>query len=274
MRTGPDQRAATRPAASRGHRGAAARGGVLAIALAISIAACSRPEQERRIAVEPFEVVMALVPRATPQRVIVLISGDNGVDSRLIALGRGLARRGDLALLIDRRLHRKQIAARPDAEVDLAADFAAIAPALARELSLGAGLRTTLVGIDAGAGEAYAALAQAAPDAFAGAIGVRFCPTLALPKPAAARGALTVAPGETAHTQRLVAAPGVRAPFVALIGQNPTGCPPTATADFVKASSNASLMVVDGLDAGRDGQERWRDELDAAIDRIASETAR
>ncbi len=240
--------------------------------LALLATACSLPERQERVAVAPFDVVMALVPRATPNRIVVLISANSGVDSRLVALGRGLARQGALAVLVDRRLHRDRLEATSAAEVDLAANYAEIRDALKRALRVDSALPVTLVGIDAGAAEAWAALAQSEPGTFAGAIGVRFCPTLSLPKPAAIRGALAIGEARTPQAQRLLPAPLSKAPFIAMVGAAPADCAPGETAAFIAATSSASLLSVDGLDAGLDGQERWRDELDQALAQIAETT--
>ena len=106
-------------------------------------------------------------------------------------------RAGALVLGVDLREYRAQLAKASDERELPSADLEVLSQFAQRALRLPTYELPVLVGVGAGAALAYAALAQANPSSFRGAVSVSFCPLLALPRtPGRGRG-LDVTPHRT-----------------------------------------------------------------------------
>jgi type IV secretory pathway VirJ component len=128
-----------------------------------------------------------------------------------------------------------------------------------------------LVGYGAGANLAYAVLAQAPAQTFAGAITMGFCPETSLRKPLCKGGALQSE--RTANQQlRYLPAPRLDDPWVTLQGVHEDRCGVDAIRKFTAHMSGAAVVAVPEDDLER--SSRWLPPLLAAFDTLAERTAR
>jgi type IV secretory pathway VirJ component len=221
-------------------RGAAA----LAILLWRSIAAAGET-----LDYEPIGHIAVFRPAGDPLGVALLLTGDAGFTATEEAIARTLAAAGALVLGVDLRDYRAQLAkawtseSYPSADLELLSQFAQRA----------SGLPTyeppVLVGVEAGAALAYAALAQANPGSYRGAVSVSFCPLLALPRtPGRGRG-LDVT--RTDHDElRLAPSPVVQGRWVIVQPEDDPPCPPTLVRDFARQVAHAKVLPAPDGSAG------------------------
>lgn len=130
-----------------------------------------------------FGEVAVYRPAATASDVVVMVSGLDGWTADDAVLARALAAGGAVVVGVD--LARYAGALNSPARPCLypAGDFEALSQALQKHLALTRYTIPVLVGRDAGAAWAYAALAQSPANTFRGAIGLDFDPATPLPRP-------------------------------------------------------------------------------------------
>ncbi|MBT9464033.1 AcvB/VirJ family lysyl-phosphatidylglycerol hydrolase [Hydrogenophaga sp.] len=226
---------------------------LMAAALALSGPATAQAQE--KISHGRFTDVSLYRPKGEAKSFVLFLSGDAGWTPALGAQAQALAEQGAAVAGI----HTPRMLARiakesgdcllPDGDLENLSHFLqgyARLPAYFPPLLVGPGLGGTL---------AYAMLAQAPEDTFAGAISMGFCPELALNKP--------LCKGEGVHfTQRaggaglaLLPTPTLRAPWVALQGRDDKVCTPGAAQKFVAQVGGAELVLVPGVDhPGATGQ--------------------
>lgn len=187
----------------------------VAAALALSLAACGPPSQ---LSVAPFGPVALWMPGGPPRRVVLLVSDDAGFGPALAGTARALARAGAVVVGIDLPSYRRGLDDTAGDQAWIAADLEVLSQVVQRKLRLPVYRRPVLVGIGAGGAFVYAALAQANPGMFAGAVSAGFCPTLALPRqPGTLRG-LTATPAGGSDEWSLAPAPDLFAPWLVVAG--------------------------------------------------------
>src|SRR5262249_6621685 len=102
-----------------------------------------------------------------------------------------------------------------------------------------------LIGYSAGATLAYVALAGAPSGTFAGALTLSFCADLDLSKPLCATPGLRSEAGGAG--MRLLPAPALPAPWIALHGLDDTECPAAEAREFTSALSGAHFIGLPGI---------------------------
>jgi type IV secretory pathway VirJ component len=128
-----------------------------------------------------------------------------------------------------------------------------------------------LVGYGAGANLAYAVLAQAPAQTFAGAITVGFCPETRLRKPLCTGQALQ-SERTAGQELRYRPAPQLDDPWVTLQGVRASSCGVDAIRDFTAHMPGAAVVALP--DAPLESGGRWLPPLLAAFDVLAQRTAR
>ncbi|QHE74649.1 AcvB/VirJ family lysyl-phosphatidylglycerol hydrolase [Hydrogenophaga sp. PBL-H3] len=224
------------------------------LSAALALGAAAPAHAQEKISHGNFKDVSLVRPKGEAKSFVLFLSGDAGWTPALAAQAQALAEQGAAVAGI----HTPNMLARigkdsgdcllPDGDLENLSHFLqgyARLPAYFPPLLVGPGLGGTL---------AYAMLAQAPEDTFAGAISMGFCPELALKKP--------LCKGEGVHfTQRTRGAPlallpttKLRAPWVALQGSEDKLCSPAAAQKFVAQVGGAELVQVPGADhAGATG---------------------
>ena len=130
-----------------------------------------------------------------------------------------------------------------------------------------------LVGYGAGANLAYAVLAQAPAQTFAGAITVGFCPEASSRKPLCKGGGLQY---ERAPDQglRYLPAPSLDAPWVTLQGVRGDRCSADAIHEFAGHMQGAAVVALPEGPLEASTASRWAPALFAAFDTLATRAAR
>ena len=221
-----------------------------------------------------FQNLAVYMPDGTPQgtaKSMVLLLADPGGSNAGADLAFELARHGAMVAVIDVGKFAEALGADgadcvfPDGDLENLGHF------LQAYYHLPVYRAPLLVGYGAGANLAYAVLAQAPAQTFAGAITVGFCPETSLRKPLCKGGGLQT---ERTATQELryLPAPQLDDPWVALQGLHGDRCGVDAIRAYTAHMPGAAVVALP--DAGLDSSNRWMPPLLAAFDVLAQRTAR
>ncbi len=169
-------------------------------------------------------------PGRKPARAVLLLSGEGGRDEAAEAAADALSARGALVFLVDTPAYLK---ARPQLGCAYpAGDLETLAQHVEKTLALDEYLRPTVVGASLGAAVAWAALAQAPPGTFAGAVAAGICPET----PLALRLCTGAGPAPRklggGELPALAPAPG---PFEIVFGEDDGSCPRAGAEAFAAA---------------------------------------
>jgi type IV secretory pathway VirJ component len=126
---------------------------------------------------EPFGEVSVFRPTSAPRHVVIVVSGDAGLDPMARRIAEHLALGATLVLGVDLRQYRERLAAGWANEVYPSADLERLSQFAQRVLHIVAYDAPVLIGFDAGAALVYAALAEAHPDTFLGTNTVAVIPS-------------------------------------------------------------------------------------------------
>jgi type IV secretory pathway VirJ component len=237
---------------------------------AASPAAGPAPPAGETFAFAPFGTVHVYAPAGAPSQVVLFISGDGGWNLGVIPMARRLQAEGALVVGIDIRtllagLERSGPCAYPAGSLE--------------ELSRAAQLRhrlpeyhaPILVGYSSGATLVYAALAQAPPETFRGAISLGFCPDVSLRTPLCRGRGLVSRPKAKGAGRDLDPFEDLGVPWAVLQGEIDQVCAPAQTAAFVAQVGSSRLVSLPKVGHGFSVTPRWEPQYVEEYRRIAAE---
>jgi type IV secretory pathway VirJ component len=218
-----------------------------------------------------FGTVHVYAPAAPPRQVVLFVSGDGGWNLGVIPMARRLQAEGALVAGIDIRtflasLEKSGSCAYPAGNLE--------------ELSRAVQLRhrlpeyraPILVGYSSGATLVYAALAQAPPETFRGAISLGFCPDVSLRRPLCRGRGLVSRPKAKRTGADLDPFEEIGVPWVVLQGEIDQVCSSTLAAGFVSKVDSGRLVSLPKVGHGFGVTSRWEPQYVAAYRRMAEET--
>ncbi len=215
-----------------------------------------------------FKDLAIYSPAGQPKSFVLLLSGAAGWDSRAAQLARRLAERGALVAGVDLpKLDANLEADRGDC-VFLDGDLENLSHFLQAYYHVQTYLPPFLLGYRDGAVLAYAALVQAPPYTFAGALTVGFSPVTQLRKPLCKGSGLEWAPagGAEADAIRYLPAKRLESPWV-LFQTEPDPAVPEAqnAAKFIDGMQGAALVALHGIGGDYAPSDTWVPRLLAAF---------
>jgi type IV secretory pathway VirJ component len=226
---------------------------------------------EEMFSFAPFGTVHVYAPpTGTPAQVVLFVSGDGGWNLGVIPMARRLQAEGALVAGIDIRtylavLERSEPCAYPAGSLE----------ELSRAVQLRHHLQEyrapILVGYSSGATLVYAALAQAPPETFRGAISLGFCPDVSLRTPLCRGRGLVSHPKAKGTGHDLEAFPALALPWVVLQGEIDQVCAPADTARFVAQVPSARLVSLRKVGHGFSVTARWEPQYVEAYRQLAQE---
>lgn len=219
-----------------------------------------------RVAVGRFGDVNVHRPSGPPREVVLLLS-DREWTTQDDSIGAELARRGTLVLGIDSLRYVRLASPRGCSFV--AADLETLSQRVQRELGVERYMHPVVVGLGSGGRLAYAALAEAPPDTFRGAVSAGFCPRLSSAKMICRGVGLKWKKPVKGDTVELLPSNDLGNPWIVLPAPS-ADCTAAETRGFVDATPNAELRVraahetlPAALDAAIQGVERLQPEVQA-----------
>jgi type IV secretory pathway VirJ component len=209
-------------------------------------------------------------PQATPSSMVLLLADPGGPDAGA-DIARELARRGAMVAVIDVTKFAAVLDA-DGADCEFAdGDLENLGHFLQAYYQLPLYRAPLLVGYGAGANLAYAILAQAPAETFAGAITAGFCPETSLRKPLCKGQALQSEPTAN-QALRYLPAPQLEDPWVTMQDARAGSCSVDAIRAFTAHMQGAAVVALP--EGSLENRRRWLPALLAAFDILAQRTAR
>ncbi len=244
----------------------------LALSTAVAYAQTAPPPVAagETFAFSPFGTVHVYAPPGVPAQVVLFISGDGGWNLGVKPMARRLQAEGALVVGIDIRTFLASLeSSRPCAYP--AGSLEELSRAVQLRHRLPEYHAPILVGYSSGATLVYAALAQAPPETFRGAISLGFCPDVSLRTPLCRGRGLVSRPRAKGTGVDLDAFPGMGMPWVVLQGDIDQVCAPAETARFVAQVGSGRLVSLPKVGHGFSVTPRWEPQYVEAYRQIASE---
>ena len=188
-----------------------------------------------------FKDLAVYPPAGTPSSFVLLLSGEEGWNRGADVLAAQLTQQGAMVVGIDLPKFEKVLEADggqcvfPDGDLENLSHF------VQAYFHNATYLAPILVGVSSGGAMAYAVLAQAPKDTFAGALSLGFCPHLNLSKPLCKGSGLEYAGVNPLPIKKLAN------PWVVLQDSNSTACPVAGTREFVAQVHGAAMALLPGL---------------------------
>jgi type IV secretory pathway VirJ component len=207
-----------------------------------------------------FGTIPVVHPQGEPTQVVLLLSGDQGVgelEGKMAAL---LASQGALVLEIDSARYFQatgQIHC-----IFPGADFEGVSQFGQQRLGLATYRPPILVGTGTGAELAYAALAQAPPGTFAGAVSAGFCTVLNSQRPLCQGNGLMRDHAWKLPGQHLLPNSNIEDPWIVLSSPADAQCSAGPFGNFNKDIPQSKVIP---LPAKEPAAEAWKSQLQAAM---------
>jgi len=266
---------------------------VLALASAAAAAAAET------FTLEPFGTLTVYRSTPRPAHLVLFVSGDGGWKLGVVDMARELAAMNALIVGIDITHYIKTVvsgaapmsAATSEASgggagaastgssagsgagtscFDPAGDFARLGKAAAERFGISDREAPILVGYSSGATLVYAALVQAPPRAFAGAVSLGFCPDLIVNMPICKGNGLSWKRDPQHKGVDFLPSRLLEVPWVALQGDIDKICTPADTRAYVAKVPHGELVWLHKVGHGFSVPRRWIAQFKDSFSRIAS----
>jgi len=204
-----------------------------------------------------------------PAHVVVFVSGDGGWRLGVVDMARHLADLDALVIGVDIRKYLRALGRAKSPCSDAGSDFEALGQFVQTELGYPRPEPPILVGYSSGATLVYAALVQAEPGRFRGAMSLGFCPDLPVVKPFCEGRGLRFVANPKAKGVLFSATSTLEDPWVVFQGSIDQVCNPQETADYAKKVRHGELVWLDKVGHGFSVEKRWLPQFADAFHRVA-----
>ncbi len=215
-----------------------------------------------------FGAVTLYHQTAAPSHVVLFVSGDGGWNLGVVDMARELQTLDALVVGIDIRHYLRQLEASQDRCSYPAADFESLSKFVQKSLNYSKYVPPVLIGYSSGATLVYAALVQAPPTTFAGAMSMGFCPDLPLTRPMCKGRGLTWVPGPKGKGYSFSPSDDLEAPWVALQGAIDQVCRPALTEEFAGKVRGAEVVMLPKVGHGFSAPRNWMPQFRSAFHRL------
>lgn len=204
-----------------------------------------------------FGAVHVYAASERPRHVVLFASGDGGWNLGVVDMARALADQDALVAGVDVPAYLKRLGREDEACGYPAGDFEALGQWLEKRYQYPAYTAPVLVGYSSGATLVYAALAQAPPPTFRGAISLGFCPDLPLKKPFCRGEGLKSVPRADGKGFDFLPDPDLGVPWIAFQGEIDQVCDPAEVARFAGQTGHARVVMLPHVGHGFAVQRNW-----------------
>ncbi len=212
---------------------------------------------EEKLQAPLFDELTIYRPAAPPSCLALFVSGDGGWRLGVVGMANEVANEGALVVGIDIKKYLRGISGSQVSCVDFAADLKQLAEFVTGKYSTRADLRRILIGYSSGATLVYAALAQASPGTFTGAISMGFCPDMLTPKPVCKGHGLEWTSGPSGKGILLSPAKRLENPWIAFQGDIDQVCFAQKTEAYVKEVPRGELVLLPHVGHGYGVEKHW-----------------
>ena len=192
-----------------------------------------------------------------PSHVVLFVSGDGGWNLGVIDMAKSLASLDALVVGIDIVHYLRELAAPADTCSYPAADLESLGQFIQKKYDFSSYVPPVLVGYSSGATLVYAALVQAPPNTFQGAVSLGFCPDLPLTKTLCKGNGLEWQPGPKGKGYSFLPARRISAPWIAFQGTIDQVCDASAVEAYVKQVTGGEIVLLPKVGHGFSVQKNW-----------------
>lgn len=240
----------------------------LPFALALVAATATLAAKPEQLTLGRFGTVTLYRNSPTPRHVAFFVSGDGGWNEGVVDMAQYLAADDTLVVGIDILHYLKTLAAADDTCSYVAADFEAASQLVQRKLGFPRYVPPVLVGYSSGATLVYAALVQAPPSTFKGAVSLGFCPDLLLVKPFCKGRGLGWDPGPKGKGVLFRPATTLEDPWIALQGTIDQVCDPPSTQRYAAQVPHGEVVMLPKVGHGYSVPRNWLPQFRDAFARV------
>ncbi len=258
-------------------------GGIARLALGFSSAAlpppanAALPADSLRIDTfrfGPFGPVVVYRYREHPARVALFVSGDGGWNLGVVEMARELATMDALVVGIDIRRYLRSLESSKQPCSYPAGDLEQLSQWIQHKLEYPKYTQPLLVGYSSGATLVYAALAQAPPTTFAGALSLGFCSLIRTTR-RFCRGAGPASTAEPrAKSIRVAPADSMSSRWTVLQGEADSSCTAAEAESFVRRARGSRIVLLPKVGHGFGVEPRWKQPFRDAFETLARSTPR
>ncbi|HXO19930.1 MAG TPA: AcvB/VirJ family lysyl-phosphatidylglycerol hydrolase [Thermoanaerobaculia bacterium] len=236
---------------------------------------------EETLTFEPFGTVTVYHQSPRPAHVVLFISGDGGWKLGVVDMARELAGMDTLVAGVNITRYMKTALAAvtaanasKDACFNPAEDFEALGRFVEKKMGYASHVPPILVGYSSGATLAYAALVQAPPRTFKGAVSLGFCPDLIVNAPICKGNGLAWKHDPHGLGVDFLPSEGLEVPWIALQGDIDQICTPTDTRTYVGKVPHGELVWLHKVGHGFSVPKNWMRQFKESVARVAAGEAR
>jgi type IV secretory pathway VirJ component len=191
-----------------------------------------------------FKDVMVYAPAGNATSFVLFLSGDEGWNAEVESMAQALVQQGAMVAGIDLPQFKANLESDRDQCESPDGDLENLSHFVQAYVHNPTYLSPLLVGDSAGGTLAYAVLAQAPRDTFAGAITLGFCPTLKLDKPLCKGSGLETARSSEASDVDFLPVKSLGNPWVVIQSRENKSCPSGNVEEFVSKVQGAAFAAV------------------------------
>jgi type IV secretory pathway VirJ component len=243
------------------------RGYLIFLVLIVGMVTVARAE-ETSLEYGRFGTVTIYQQSPHPSHVVIFVSGDGGWNKGVVDMARELATLNALVVGIDIIHFLRELEKTGESCLNPAADFEMLSTFVQKKFSFPRAIVPVLVGYSSGATLVYAALIQAPPTTFCGAISLGFCPDLLLTKPLCKGHGLEWEIGPKGKGYIFLPATNLQDPWIALQGTIDQVCDPASTENYVKKVKGGEIVILPKVGHGFSVPKNWMPQFKKAFLRI------
>ena len=218
-----------------------------------------------------FSEVSVYRPAAEVKQFVLFLAGQSGANANSSEAALALAASGAMVAVINTPELFKSLEADAATCTFPDGDLENLSRYVQAYYRLPTYITPILIGYSAGGTFAYAMLAQAPADLFAGAVSLQFCRALPLNRPLCPGTQLSSTPRADGHGVELAAAPHLQVPWVAVQIAGDTACPAPLTAQFLAAVPHSQELSLPAQGHAWAQTASWLPELMAGYQKIAAQ---
>jgi type IV secretory pathway VirJ component len=242
-------------------------------AIAVAVLTCAAGTSfaaEEQLQFGRFGTVTLYRQTPEPRAVALFVSGDGGWNQGVVDMARTVAGLDTLAVGIDIRTYLKALAAASDPCVYPASDFEALGQFVQQQLHFSRYVTPLLIGYSSGATLVYAALVEAPPGTFRGALSLGFCPDLELSRPMCKGHGLEWTPGPKGKGVVFLPATTLEQPWVAFQGVIDQVCDPAGTQQFVGKVPGGEVVMLPKVGHGYSVPRNWEPQFKEVLVKLTA----
>ncbi|HEY8021321.1 MAG TPA: AcvB/VirJ family lysyl-phosphatidylglycerol hydrolase [Thermoanaerobaculia bacterium] len=249
---------------------------VALLAACLAAPACFASEETFTFA--PFGTVTVYRPTPHPKHVALFLSGDGGWKLGVVDMAREIAGMDTLVAGVSLPAYMKAVgaegketaAADPNVCFNPSGDLEALGRAVETRYGYAARVPPILVGYSSGATLVYAALVQAPPRTFGGAVSLGFCPDLIVNMPICKGNGLAWKRDKEGKGVDFLPSKLLEAPWVALQGDIDQVCTPEDTRTYVNEVPHGELVWLHKVGHGFSVPKNWMRQFKESFERVAT----